>query len=72
MGSPSRRDIALTVVRRADMACVSVENYVAGPAAEGGYHLSRQAMAVIYEREGTLATSVVDGMRRVTATLPLP
>lgn len=72
VGSPSRRDIALTVVRRADMACVSVENYVAGPAAEGGYHLSRQAMAVINEREGTLATSVVDGMRRVTVTLPLP
>lgn len=72
VGSPSCRDIALTVVRRADMACVSVENYVAGPAAEGGYHLSRQAMAVINEREGTLATSVVDGMRRVTVTLPLP
>lgn len=70
VADPSRRDIALTVVRRADMACIGVENYVAGSGGEG-YELSRQARAVIDDHEGTLTTCVTDGMRRVTVTLPL-
>lgn len=67
---PARRDIALTVVRRADMACIGVENYVAD-SGEEDYELSRQARTVIDDREGTLTTCVADGMRRVTVTLPL-
>lgn len=70
VADPSRRDIALTVVRRADMACIGVENYVAG-AGDEEYELSRQARAVIDDHEGTLTTGVADGMRRVTVTLPL-
>lgn len=64
---PSLKDIALSVRTRGNMAVIHLEHFMGQSAPQ---ELARTARLIIERYDGTLAETVEDGIRSLTATLP--